>query len=75
MKYRTKDGQDYMLPGIGRTVNGSIVTNRPIENPNFELVEETPPVAAAPTPPVAIAPVPQPAPAIPAPQTNQGSIN
>lgn len=78
MKYKTKDGQDYTVPGIGRTVNGMIVTDRVIENSNFELVEETAPAAPippTPTPPVAPAPVPQPAPAPPAPQTNQGSVN
>jgi hypothetical protein len=73
MKYRTKDGQDYTLPGIGRTVNGSIVTDQVIENPNFELVEDTPPAAPPATPLAAPSPVPQPAPAPPAPQINQGS--
>ena len=40
--YRTRDGQDYTIPDIGRTVNGEIRTDRIIENPNFELIQDTP---------------------------------
>ena len=53
MRYRTKDGNDYTVGDIGRTVNGIIVTDRVIENPNFEIVEETTSAAPAPTQPIA----------------------
>lgn len=35
--YKTKDGQDYTIPGVGRTQDGIIETEQIIENPNFEL--------------------------------------
>lgn len=58
--YKTKDGVDRVLPGIGRTVDGKITTDFKIENPMFELVEDSaPPVPPAPavaTPAVALAP-------------------
>ena len=76
MKYRTKDGQDYTLPGIGRTTNGIIVTDKIIENANFEPIEETPQPSAAPQSPQPVASQPQPAVPASAPaqvvqQTNQ----
>jgi hypothetical protein len=36
--YKTRDGEDYTIPGVGRTVDGRIETESIIENPNFELV-------------------------------------
>lgn len=38
-KYKTKDGQDYFVPGHGQTVGGEITTDHIIENHNYELVE------------------------------------
>jgi hypothetical protein len=72
--YKTKDGLDYLLPGIGHTVDGLITTDQIIENPRFEEVQEragsaevqpaAEPVAAQPAPeaqpqPVAVAPTNQ----------------
>jgi hypothetical protein len=37
--YKTKDGSERIIPGIGRTTNGQITTDEKIENPLFELVE------------------------------------
>lgn len=49
--YKTKDGLDYLVPGIGHTVNGQITTDQIIENPRFEEVQEAQPAqAAAPAP-------------------------
>lgn len=53
--YKTKDGRDYILPGIGRTTKGQITTDALIENANFEIVEGH--LEQAPTP----APAAQPA--------------
>lgn len=39
--YKTKNGQDSFLPGIGRTTNGKIITNKPIESTALELIEQT----------------------------------
>jgi hypothetical protein len=36
--YKTKDGSDMTVVGVGQTVNGQIRSARPIENPNLELV-------------------------------------
>ena len=60
--YKVKDGIDRTLPGIGRTVNGEITTDAIIENPLFEVVDNSAapapaPVAAAPVAPQAPAPV------------------
>ena len=38
--YKTKDGIDRILPGIGRTKDGFITTDIKIENPMFEMVSE-----------------------------------
>lgn len=38
--YKTKDGIDRIIPGIGRTINGQITTDAKIENPMFEIVSE-----------------------------------
>jgi hypothetical protein len=37
-KYKTKNGQDMFLTGVGQTIKGEITTVRPVENPNLELV-------------------------------------
>lgn len=51
MLYKTKDGVDRVLPGIGITVGGQIETDAVIENPMFELVTEpVQPPAPAPLP-------------------------
>ena len=42
-KYRTKDGEDTIITGVGQTVNGEIETEKFIESPNLELIEGTPP--------------------------------
>lgn len=64
--YKTKDGIDRLLPGIGKTVDGQITTNVTIENPMFELVNTEAPTAtpaasetsvAAPAAAPAVAPV------------------
>lgn len=69
-KYKTKDGQDVTVPGVGRSVNGILMSSFKIENPNLELVTEeqeaTPPAStymngvapqsAQPTPPPATQP-------------------
>ncbi len=47
-KYRTIDGLDYTVTGVGRTENGVIVTDQIIENPNFELEGEVQNVEATP---------------------------
>jgi hypothetical protein len=75
MKYRTKDGQDYTVPERGRTLKGIIVTDRMIENSNFELVEEVAPAAPVSVPPATSIPPSTPQLAQPASQTNQGSTN
>jgi len=36
--YKTKDDQELTIIGVGRTINGHIVSPFPIENPNLELV-------------------------------------
>lgn len=61
--YKTKDGNDYVLPGIGRTVEGRITTSQVIENVKFIEVTENDaqPAAVAPNP-VQVAAVPQPVP-------------
>jgi len=56
--YKTKDGRDRIIPGIGRTINGQITTDAVIENPMFEVVADAKP-AEQPVP----GPAPQPAPA------------
>lgn len=38
-KYKSKNGQDYFIPGYGRTQGGVITCDRRLENPNFELIE------------------------------------
>lgn len=68
--YRTKDGSDQALIDIGVTKNGTITTDKIIENPNFELVKEAPVETPLPVQPPVIAPVvppvqPQIAPASP----------
>ena len=70
-QYKTKDGQDYVLPGIGATTGGIIETDQVIENSNFELVNSTEnQQAQAPVAQPAVQPAPQAqvaqAPAIPA---------
>lgn len=52
-QYKTKDGQDYILPGIGATHQGVIDTDQIIENSNFVLVSnsESQPAPAAPAQP------------------------
>lgn len=39
--YKTKDGRDVVIPGVGRTVNGIITTAQTLESPNLELVDTT----------------------------------
>lgn len=46
-KYKIKNGSDAFLPGIGATVNGVITTDQPIENANFELIEDQQPEQAS----------------------------
>jgi hypothetical protein len=41
MKYKTKDGGDVFIPGVGTTVGGVIETNVLIENPNMVQVDDT----------------------------------
>ena len=36
--YKTKDGSDRVIPGVGRTTKGQITTDVEIESPLFELV-------------------------------------
>lgn len=49
--YKTKDGVDRVLPGIGRTVDGKITTDIEIQNPMFELVDDVPTGTATPPTP------------------------
>jgi hypothetical protein len=56
-KYKTKNGEDFVIPGIGRTVKGEITTDQKIENANFQLVSDDSataqgPVADSPAAPV-----------------------
>jgi hypothetical protein len=72
MRYKTKDGNDYSLPNRGRTVNGIIVTDKPIENPLFELFQDEPTsTPQTTTPPVQPTPPANPAPVPAAPQVNE----
>lgn len=65
-KYKTKNGEDYFLPGHGQTVGGEITTDSKIENPNFILVEEPKQIEPAPNHITGVAPQNiQPAPIIP----------
>ncbi len=52
-KYKTKDGSDRVVPGIGVTVDGVIETDQKIESPIFEQVEQT---ATQPATAVVVAP-------------------
>jgi hypothetical protein len=38
-KYKTKDGSDVVIPGVGVTEDGIITTDQVLESPNLELVE------------------------------------
>lgn len=63
-KYKSKDGNDFFIPGVGHSVNGIIESQQKLEAPSLELVSE--PTKEAPVspvvPPVATAPpVPTPA--------------
>jgi hypothetical protein len=42
--YKTLDGQDYTIPGVGRTVDGQITTDQTIESPLLVEVKEGEPV-------------------------------
>lgn len=42
-KYKTKDGKDCFVTGVGQTKDGILISNRVIENPNFELIEDNEP--------------------------------
>lgn len=43
-KYKNKTNQNQIIPGVGQVeANGEIVSNQPIENPNFEFIDETGP--------------------------------
>lgn len=44
-KYKTKDGNDVVIPNVGVTVGGFIETDKKIESPLLEVVSE----ATAPT--------------------------
>lgn len=66
MIYKTTDGKDRLLPGIGLTVNGKIETSIKIENPRFVLVTEEEATAA----PVATEEQPK-----PSPKTNEQTAN
>jgi hypothetical protein len=46
-KYKAKNGQDFILPGIGASKNGVIEVTRPLEAPSLELIVETEPVEAS----------------------------
>lgn len=50
-KYKTTDGSERVVPGIGQTVNGVIETNQVIESPIFKLVEDEPKTPEAPAQP------------------------
>jgi hypothetical protein len=39
--YKTKDGNDITLVGVGTTVNGQIESESKIENPNLQLVSDS----------------------------------
>jgi hypothetical protein len=41
-KYKTKGSVELVIPGVGVTVDGIITSDRPIENPNLELITNTP---------------------------------
>lgn len=49
-KYKTKDGNDTFIPGVGTTVNGHIEAISPIENPNLVLISRPDQVEQAPAP-------------------------
>jgi hypothetical protein len=38
--YRTKGDVEFVVPGVGVTVNGVISSHTPIENPNLELIQQ-----------------------------------
>lgn len=41
-KYKNKSGLHQIVPGVGEVAAGDeIVSSAPIENPNFELVDQT----------------------------------
>lgn len=65
-RYKTKNGENYLVPGHGQTVGGEITTMTKIENPNFVLVEEPKQVEPAPNHVTGVAPQNvQPAPVVP----------
>lgn len=51
-KYKTKNGSDVMIPGVGVTENGEIETDIEIENPNLEKIQEPTPTPIVNAPPV-----------------------
>ena len=46
--YKSKDGSEYVIPGVGRSSNGVITSETKLENPNLELIETTEQPAQAP---------------------------
>lgn len=63
-KYKSKDGNDFFVPGVGKSVGGILETDKMLESHSLTLVVEQIPAPAAPIVPAQPAP-----PAVPTPVT------
>lgn len=67
-KYKTKDGQEVVIPGVGQTKDGVIVSAVRLESPILEEIEAPDQTTAAPASAHLIGVVPQAQQGVPAPQ-------
>lgn len=76
-KYKTKDGSEVVVPGVGQSTDGVILSEVKLENPNLELVtdQDQPVAPAQPVVPVPAAPVVQPVTPALAAQNNEQNTN
>ncbi|MBS4040415.1 MAG: hypothetical protein KGZ81_07430 [Flavobacteriales bacterium] len=52
-KYKTKNGKELVIPGVGKTVNGEITSSVKLNSPSLQLIESAQPepqAQPAPTP-------------------------
>ena len=47
-KYKAKSGMDFIVPGIGASVDGILEVDYEIEAPSLELVDQVTPLVATP---------------------------